>query len=125
MRNALFLGILLVSTVTTGCVVEARGGAYADSSPRYYSNSRRPTRGNTYTPARPTASRPVTTTRPTTTGSYANTGVVRPSPMTSSGSNENCPPGHRWSDGRCHDTGKGHDPHKDRGNGNGRGHGRK
>ena len=24
----------------------------------------------------------------------------------------NCPPGHRWSDGKCHDTGKGHDPAK-------------
>ena len=23
-----------------------------------------------------------------------------------------CPPGHTWSDGRCHDTGKGHDPAK-------------
>lgn len=23
-----------------------------------------------------------------------------------------CPPGHVWSDGRCHDKGKGHDPHK-------------
>jgi hypothetical protein len=26
--------------------------------------------------------------------------------------NESCPPGHRWSDGRCHSTGKGHDPAK-------------
>ncbi len=23
-----------------------------------------------------------------------------------------CPPGHQWSDGRCHATGKGHDPAK-------------
>lgn len=23
-----------------------------------------------------------------------------------------CPPGHQWSDGKCHDTGKGHDPNK-------------
>lgn len=23
-----------------------------------------------------------------------------------------CPPGHQWSDGRCHDKGKGHDPAK-------------
>ncbi len=23
-----------------------------------------------------------------------------------------CPPGHQWSDGRCHDTGKGRDPAK-------------
>ncbi|WP_242345061.1 hypothetical protein [Anaeromyxobacter terrae] len=22
---------------------------------------------------------------------------------------KNCPPGHRWSDGRCHAKGKGHD----------------
>jgi hypothetical protein len=21
-----------------------------------------------------------------------------------------CPPGHEWSDGQCHSTGKGHDP---------------
>jgi len=23
-----------------------------------------------------------------------------------------CPPGHQWSDGRCHAKGKGHDPAK-------------
>ena len=23
-----------------------------------------------------------------------------------------CPPGHRWSDGNCHSSGKGHDPNK-------------
>jgi hypothetical protein len=23
-----------------------------------------------------------------------------------------CPPGHQWSDGRCHGKGKGHDPAK-------------
>jgi hypothetical protein len=28
-----------------------------------------------------------------------------------------CPPGHVWSDGNCHDTGKGNDPNKDRGKG--------
>jgi hypothetical protein len=27
---------------------------------------------------------------------------------------DDCPPGHRWSDGRCHDKGKGHDPAKHR-----------
>jgi len=36
--------------------------------------------------------------------------------MYSSRANDDCPPGHRWSDGRCHDTGKGHDPNKHRGN---------
>ncbi len=25
---------------------------------------------------------------------------------------ERCPPGHQWSDGRCHERGKGHDPAK-------------
>jgi len=25
---------------------------------------------------------------------------------------QSCPPGHRWSDGRCHSKGKGHDPGK-------------
>ena len=30
-------------------------------------------------------------------------------------SEEKCPPGHRWSDGKCHDTGKGHDPDKKKG----------
>jgi hypothetical protein len=34
-----------------------------------------------------------------------------------------CPPGHVWSDGNCHDTGKGNDPNKDRGNGNDNGKG--
>lgn len=27
-------------------------------------------------------------------------------------SSSHCPPGHRWSDGKCHDQGKGHDPAK-------------
>jgi hypothetical protein len=27
-------------------------------------------------------------------------------------SSEKCPPGHMWSDGTCHDKGKGHDPAK-------------
>ncbi len=27
---------------------------------------------------------------------------------------EKCPPGHQWSDGRCHGKGKGHDPAKHR-----------
>ena len=26
-----------------------------------------------------------------------------------------CPPGHVWSDGRCHEHGKGHDKHKHEG----------
>lgn len=30
----------------------------------------------------------------------------------SSAQPERCPPGHRWSDGTCHSTGKGHDPNK-------------
>jgi hypothetical protein len=30
-------------------------------------------------------------------------------------SDEDCPPGHRWSDGKCHATGKGHDPEKKKG----------
>lgn len=30
------------------------------------------------------------------------------SASTASGS-KRCPPGHTWSDGRCHDKGKGHD----------------
>ncbi len=25
---------------------------------------------------------------------------------------QRCPPGHQWSDGRCHAKGKGHDPAK-------------
>jgi hypothetical protein len=29
---------------------------------------------------------------------------------------KDCPPGHTWSDGQCHDKGKGHDPnHKGKG----------
>lgn len=30
----------------------------------------------------------------------------------SSASAKKCPPGHQWSDGRCHEKGKGHDPAK-------------
>jgi hypothetical protein len=32
----------------------------------------------------------------------------------SEASGKRCPPGHEWSDGRCHDQGKGHDPAKRR-----------
>jgi hypothetical protein len=32
--------------------------------------------------------------------------------VSSSSSGKKCPPGHTWSDGRCHDTGKGHDSAK-------------
>ena len=30
----------------------------------------------------------------------------------SAASSQTCPPGHQWSDGSCHDKGKGHDPAK-------------
>ena len=30
----------------------------------------------------------------------------------SASSAERCPPGHQWSDGRCHSKGKGNDPAK-------------
>jgi hypothetical protein len=33
----------------------------------------------------------------------------------SSNNSKKCPPGHVWSDGKCHDTGKGHDKDKDKG----------
>ena len=32
----------------------------------------------------------------------------------SASSSKKCPPGHQWSDGRCHDKGKGHDRAKSR-----------
>jgi hypothetical protein len=42
--------------------------------------------------------------------------VIRPMSMGRSSKSaaltEKCPPGHRWSDGKCHDKGKGHDPAK-------------
>lgn len=39
--------------------------------------------------------------------------VVAPRGATSSAASmKKCPPGHQWSDGRCHARGKGHDPAK-------------
>ncbi len=43
------------------------------------------------------------------------TGCMVHVPVASSSSAQSakkCPPGHQWSDGRCHDKGKGHDPAK-------------
>ncbi len=40
--------------------------------------------------------------------------AVVPARSRSAASADECPPGHRWSDGRCHSTGKGHDPDKHR-----------
>lgn len=40
--------------------------------------------------------------------------AVVPGRSRSAASADKCPPGHRWSDGRCHSTGKGHDPEKHR-----------
>ncbi|MGI5860611.1 MAG: hypothetical protein ACOX6T_00980 [Myxococcales bacterium] len=38
-------------------------------------------------------------------------------PAHSSKELKGCPPGHRWSDGRCHDRGKDHDPARHHGKG--------
>ena len=39
--------------------------------------------------------------------------IVAPRGVTrSEASAKKCPPGHQWSDGRCHATGKGNDPAK-------------
>jgi hypothetical protein len=38
--------------------------------------------------------------------------VVAPRSSRSAASAKRCPPGHQWSDGRCHSTGKGNDPAK-------------
>lgn len=53
--------------------------------------------------------------------------VPRSSPSYSSKSSairsdNHCPPGHRWSDGRCHSEGKGHDPDKHHGKHKGHDH---
>ena len=45
----------------------------------------------------------------------AGTGCVVVAPRgtsRSAASAKDCPPGHQWSDGRCHAKGKGHDPAK-------------
>jgi hypothetical protein len=45
----------------------------------------------------------------------ASTGCMVHLPLASSrsaASSQKCPPGHQWSDGSCHDRGKGHDPAK-------------
>lgn len=36
--------------------------------------------------------------------------IIVPGPRV--GVHKACPPGHQWSDGRCHSKGKGHDPGK-------------
>jgi hypothetical protein len=41
--------------------------------------------------------------------------LLRVDPPGSSFEEKKCPPGHRWSDGGCHDKGKGHDPNKETG----------
>lgn len=146
MRVSILLGILLVSTATMGCTVRARGGAYAGSGSEdrnATSSGSGPLRSTTDTPRRPASpvtgngagngntgvARPAPITNTNSTGApNGNTGVVRPQPMTSTTgtggtveqTGERCPPGHVWSDGKCHDRGKGHDPNKDRGNGNGK-----
>ncbi len=46
---------------------------------------------------------------------FLGTGCVLVSPRganRSAVSAKKCPPGHQWSDGRCHDRGKGNDPAK-------------
>lgn len=47
--------------------------------------------------------------------------VLRPmSAASAPRSGASCPPGHVWSDGKCHDRGKGHDPAKHKGKGKGK-----
>ena len=84
MRSSIFLGILLVTGATTGCVVRARGGAYTETERREV---------HVVHHDEPARTREVH--------------VVHHE----GGGGGNCPPGHRWSDGKCHSTGKGHDPH--------------
>lgn len=38
--------------------------------------------------------------------------VVTPRPTRSAVSAKKCPPGHQWSDGRCHATGRGNEKHE-------------
>jgi len=38
--------------------------------------------------------------------------VVAPRPARSPMAAKRCPPGHQWSDGRCHDTGRGNEKHE-------------
>jgi hypothetical protein len=115
MRTLLLLGVLLVTTMTTGCAVQARGGAYARTDDRWDANRS----GTTYrSPARPVVVHRQASSRPAVYGStYSRpSSSSRPASLTSRPSAK-CPPGHRWSDGQCHSTGKGNDPNKIRGNG--------
>ena len=43
-------------------------------------------------------------------GSPSNPESTGTSRSGATGGSGNCPPGHTWSDGQCHSTGKGHDP---------------
>jgi hypothetical protein len=74
MRIPTFIGVLLVTMATTGCLVVPKGGSSSPSERTGRSSS------------------------------------------ASSKAGKDCPPGHTWSDGQCHDKGKGHDPnHKGKG----------
>ena len=46
------------------------------------------------------------------TACVVHTPYARSRSASSASAGKKCPPGHQWSDGRCHDKGKGNDPAK-------------
>jgi hypothetical protein len=137
MRISIFLGVLLVTRVTTGCVTRVHGEAHAEAEParvRVVHHSE-PARVRVVTRAKPARVHVVTRAKPARV--HVVTRVKPPPPPQvrvhveahaklpppprvhveahakggiSSGSSGRCPPGHVWSDGKCHSTGKGNDP---------------
>jgi hypothetical protein len=144
MRIWSFLGILLVTRVTTGCVTRVHGEAHAE--PARVRVVHQPARVRVVTRAAPARVHVVTRAAPARVHVVTRAEPVRvhvvtrvkppPPPQVrvhveahaklpppprvhveahaggsiSSGSSGRCPPGHVWSDGKCHSTGKGNDP---------------
>lgn len=92
MRSSIFLGVLLVTGTTTGCVVRARSHVYTETEP-----------------ARTREVHVVHRNEPAREVHVVHHNEPAREVHVVDGSAGKCPPGHRWSDGRCHSTGKGHD----------------
>jgi hypothetical protein len=96
MRFSILLGVLLVAGTSTGCVVRARSHVYTETEP---ARTREVYVVHHNEPAR---TREVHVVHHEEPARAREVHVV-------DGSGGRCPPGHRWSDGKCHSTGKGRD----------------
>ena len=134
MRIASFLGVLLVTGVTTGCVTRVRGEAHVRAEPARVRvvHHTEPVRVRVVTRAAPPPPPPPPRVHveghaapPPPPQVHVEVHAAPPPPpqvhveahgeahaggSVSTGSSGHCPPGHVWSDGKCHSTGKGNDP---------------